>query len=105
MFCNNNVIVPGIFSPDSKISDVLTWLSPLLSSPDTPHELYTAPPRTSLPPAASLMDLNLFPAALVHFASLVSTPGQLLSDDTLSHVSNITGANTVASQVRTKELF
>ena len=95
-------VVQGIFGPDTKISEVLTWLSPILASPNTPHELYTAPPRTSLPPDSSLMDLNLFPAALVHFASLVtrSEPVNHLADEALDNLSNVQGANNVASQAR-----
>ena len=47
------------------------------------------------------MELHLFPAALVHFSNLVTKAGpvQYLSDDCLANLSNITGANSVASQV------
>ena len=95
-------VVQGIFSPDTTIAQVLTWLAPVLASPDTPHELYTAPPRTSLPAEASIMDLNLFPAALVHFSSLVTKHGVThhLSDEAMASLSNIQGANSVASQAR-----
>ena len=96
-------VVQGIFSPDTKIREVQSWLADhLLASPLTPLELFTAPPRTVLPPEASLIDLGLFPAALVHYASLVTRPGpvQHLSDLALASLSNITGANSVASQAR-----
>jgi len=95
-------VVQGIFSPDTSISSVIEWLAPLLNSPQTPHELYTAPPRTSLPVEKTLMELHLFPAALVHFSNLVTKaePVQYLSDDCLANLSNITGANSVAIQAR-----
>jgi len=95
-------VVQGIFSPNTSINDVIDWLAPLLHSSQIPHELYTAPPRTSLAVEKTLMELHLFPAALVHFANLVTKAGpvQYLSDDCLANLSNITGANSVASQAR-----
>ena len=97
-------VVQGMFGPDTKVSEVLAWLAPLLRTPGSPAELYTAPPRTPLPPAASLLDLDLFPAALVHFASLDPSlggrGGSLLAEESLASVSNIAGANSVASQAR-----
>merc|ERR1719219_1663103 len=96
-------VVQGIFPPETKISEVEPWLTDhFLASPGTPLELFTAPPRTVLPPAASLLSLGLFPAALVHYASLVTRAGpvQHLSDLALASLSNITGANSVASQAR-----
>jgi len=95
-------VVQGKFPPQTTIAEVISWLSPLLASPSTPCELYTAPPRTTLPPTSTLLDLKLFPAALVHFSSLVTQagPAQYLSDQALTNLSNTTGANTVASQAR-----
>ena len=95
-------VVQGKFSPQTTIAEVISWLSPLLASPSTPCELYTAPPRTTLPPTSTLLDLKLYPAALVHFSSLVTQAGtvQYLSDQTLTNLSNTTGANSVASQAR-----
>jgi len=95
-------VVQGQFPPQTTIAEVITWLSPLLSSPTTPCELYTAPPRTTLPPTSTLLDLSLYPAALVHFSSLVTVAGpvQYLTDTALASLSNTTGANTVASQAR-----
>ena len=96
-------VVQGIFPPDTTISEVQAWLAEhLLARPDTPQELFTAPPRTVLPPAASLLELGLFPAALVHYASLVTRAGpvQYLTDLALASLSNITGANSVPSQAR-----
>ena len=96
-------VVQGIFPPLTEISSVQSWLCRhLLASPDTPFELFTAPPRTVLPASATLLDLGLFPAALVHFSSLVTRapPVQHLTDTVLSSLSNVTGANTVASRAR-----
>jgi len=95
-------VVQGIFCPDTKISAVLAWLGPVLSSPLSPQELYTAPPRTPLPPDASLMELGLFPAALVHWASLATRTETMghLTQEAVTSLSNITGANTAASQAR-----
>eukprot|EP00092_Neocalanus_flemingeri_P039740 GFUD01043278.1.p1 GENE.GFUD01043278.1~~GFUD01043278.1.p1 ORF type:complete len:532 (-),score=189.60 GFUD01043278.1:238-1833(-) len=95
-------VVQGQFPPNATIADVIAWLSPLLSSPSTPCELYTAPPRTTLPETSTLLDLCLFPAALVHFSSRVTKAGpvQHLSDEALASLSNSCGANTVASQAR-----
>jgi len=97
-------VVQGQFPPNTTIDEVITWLSPLLSSPSTPCELYTAPPRTSLPGTSTLLDLCLFPAALVHFSSLVTRAGPVehLSDQALASLSNSAGANSVASQARRK---
>jgi len=91
-------IVQGSFPPHTTISEVLAWLSPLLSPPNPVCELYTAPPRTTLPPSSTLLDLQLYPAALVHFSSQVTSSG--LSAQALASLSNTTGANTVASQSR-----
>ena len=66
------IVFAGIFGPDTRISEVLAWLAPLLLAPGAPQELYTAPPRSSLSPDSSLMELGLFPAALVHWASSVT---------------------------------
>lgn len=95
-------VVQGKFPPQTTISEVITWLSPLLSNPSTPCELYTAPPRVILPPTSTLLDLQLYPAALVHFSSLVTKdpPAQHLSDQALANLSNSMGANIVASQAR-----
>jgi len=95
-------VVQGQFPPNTTIAEVITWLSPLLSSPSTPCELYTAPPRTTLPPTSTLLDLSLFPAALVHFSSLVTKEGtvQYLSDSALANLSNTAGANSVAGKAR-----
>ena len=97
--------ITGIFGPDTKISAVLSWLGPLLSAPASPQELYTAPPRTPLPPDASLMELGLFPAALVHWASLVTRAEAVshLTEEAVTSLSNITGANTAASQARRRQ--
>jgi len=95
-------VVQGQFPPNTTIADVITWLSPLLSSPSTLCELYTAPPRTTLPPTSTLLDLSLFPAALVHFSSLVTKAGTVehLSDSALASLSNTAGANSVAGMAR-----
>ena len=92
----------GIFGPDTRISEVLSWLAPLLSAPKAPQELYTAPPRTSLSADSSLMELGLFPAALVHWASLETKAESVshLTEEAVTSLSNITGANTAASQAR-----
>ena len=94
------MFTPGIFCPDTQVSEVLTWLAPLLSAPAAPQELYTAPPRTPLPPHASLMELGLFPAALVHWASLGTRAESPLTEEAVTSLSNISGANTAASQAR-----
>jgi len=95
-------VVQGEFSPDTTISDVMSWLSPLLASKEEQFEIYIAPPRTVLPREKTLIELNLFPAALVHFSSLVtkSEPVNFLSDEALSSLSNCTGANLQASKAR-----
>ena len=51
---------------------------------------------------AAAQEAGLFPAALVHFASLVTKaePVQYLSSTSLASLSNLTGANMVASQAR-----
>ena len=97
-----SIVFTGIFGPDTTISAVLAWLGPVLASPLSPQELYTAPPRTPLPPDASLMELGLFPAALVHWASLVTRTETMghLTEEAVTSLSNITGANTAASQAR-----
>ena len=96
------IVFAGIFGPDTRISEVLAWLAPLLSAPGAPQELYTAPPRTSLSADSSLMELGLFPAALVHWASLETKAESLshLTEEAVTSLSNITGANTAASQAR-----
>ena len=96
-------VVQGIFPPETEISSVQAWLSQhLLASPLTPFELFTAPPRTVLPPSATLLDLGLFPAALVHLSSLVTRapPVRYLTDQALASLSNLAGANSVAGQAR-----
>jgi len=92
-------IVQGEFAPSTTISSVLTWLSPLLLSPSPSSHLYTAPPRTTLPPDSSLLDLGLFPAALLHYST--SEPGpQHLTDQALESLSNSVGAQQVATESR-----
>lgn len=94
-------VVQGVFLPDTTISEVIEWLAPLLFSSSTPCELYTAPPRTVLSPSATLLDLGLFPASLVHFSSLVTVNNpQYLNDESLSNLSNTSGANKAASDAR-----
>jgi len=94
-------VVQGIFGPATTLGDVMTWLAPLLLEPDTPFELYTAPPRTVLDQKSSLLDLNLFPAALVHFSSKVTrAEPSFLKPEFIQTLSNIQGANQAASQYR-----
>jgi len=101
----DRLTVQGIFAPNTTIAELKAWLQPLLSSPDIPFQLYTAPPRLVLEEASSLLDLNLFPAALVHFSSrLTQAPSEdlqpLLSSTYTANLSNVEGANMAASQHR-----
>jgi len=90
-------VLQAVYSPGTTIHQVLSSLTPHLADPTAPGELYTAPPRTTLAPSSSLLDLCLLPAALVHFAS----PSPHLSNRVLEDLSNLAGANLVASRYRT----
>ena len=76
--------VQGEFPPSTTISQILDWLSPLLATPMSPDAyLYTAPPHTRLDKESNLLDLGLFPAALLHLST--PSPGpQYLAEHVLS---------------------
>lgn len=96
-FSSSRLVVQGVFSPGSSVQEVLDWLAPLLNHP-AGGELYTAPPRTTLPPSSSLLDLGLLPAALVHFSS--PAEGPQLSEAATESLSNAAGANMAAAKYR-----
>ena len=76
-------LVQGEFPPHTTISAILDWLSPLLASPSPLAYLYTAPPHTRLDKDSNLLDLGLFPAALLHLST--PSPGpQHLTEEALS---------------------
>ena len=77
-------LVQGEFPPNTTISQILDWLSPLLATPlSPPAYLYTAPPHTRLDKESNLLDLDLFPAALLHLST--PSPGpQHLAENVLS---------------------
>ena len=77
-------LVQGEFPPNTTISDILDWISPLLATPlSPPAYLYTAPPHTRLDKDSNLLDLGLFPAALLHLST--PSPGpQHLAEHVLS---------------------
>jgi hypothetical protein len=60
---------------ETTVGSVLAWLEPLLAEPSPLAYLYTAPPHTRLPPDASLLQLGLVPAALLHYST--PAPGPL----------------------------
>ena len=77
-------IVQGEFPPNTTISQILDWLSPLLATPLSPAAyLYTAPPHTRLEKESNLLDLDLFPAALLHLSTPSQGP-QYLAENVLS---------------------
>lgn len=92
-------IVQGEFPASATISTILCWLSPLLASPSPQAYLYTAPPHTRLHPDSSILDLGLFPAALLHY-SCPDPPTSFLSQQTLASLSNFSGAQEVAREAR-----
>jgi len=96
-FSSSRLVVQGVFSPGSTVQDVLDWLAPLLNHPSG-GELYTAPPRTTLPSTSTLLDLGLLPAALVHYSS--PAPGPILSEAVTESLSNAAGANMAAAKYR-----
>ena len=91
--------VQGEFPAHTTVAELLAWLGPLLgedgSGGDRTATLYTAPPRTELPSTASLLELDLFPAALVHYSGPAT-----LSPATLAQLSNTAGANAAAARAR-----
>jgi len=97
-------IVQGQFAPETTIQTVMTWLSPFLVPGvlGSGGELYTSPPRTSLDFASTLLDLGLFPAALVHLSpsDLCPPSSQFLTDNVLDSLSNAAGAQEVAARAR-----
>ncbi|XP_023327268.1 tether containing UBX domain for GLUT4 [Eurytemora carolleeae] len=100
----DRLVVQGTFGPSSTIDDVMNWLRPLLSNPDTPFELYTAPPRTVLEAKSTILDLNLYPAALVYYSRIQeekeSREQAYIKEEFIQSLSNIQGANKAASQFR-----
>ena len=82
-------LVQGEFAPSTTISQILDWLSPLLTSPSPEAYLYTAPPHTRLDKDSNLLDLGLFPAALLHLSTPSSGP-DYLKEDVLSRCLLIT---------------
>jgi len=92
---SNRLVVQGVFSPGTTVQEVQDWLAPLLTHP-AGGELYTAPPRTTLPPSSTLLDLGLLPAALVHFSS----PSAHLTELATENLSNAAGANVAAAKYR-----
>jgi len=97
-------IVQGEFPPNTTISDILDWISPLLASPlSPPAYLYTAPPHTRLDKDSNLLDLDLFPAALLHLST--TSPGpQHLAENVLSSLSNSVGAQQAAAESRQQSI-
>jgi len=93
-------LVQGEFPPNTTISQILDWLSPLLATPLSPLAyLYTAPPHTRLDKDSNLLDLDLFPAALLHLSTPSSGP-QYLAENVLSSLSNSVGAQQAAAESR-----
>ena len=76
-------LVQGEFPPNMTISGILDWISPLLASPSPLAYLYTAPPHTRLDKDSNLLDLGLFPAALLHLSTPSEGP-QHLAENVLS---------------------
>jgi len=96
-------LVQGEFAPSTTISQILDWLSPLLTSPSLEAYLYTAPPHTRLDKDSNLLDLGLFPAALLHLSTPSSGPNYL-KEDVLSSLSNSVGAQQAAAESRQQSL-
>jgi len=96
-------LVQGEFAPSTTISQILDWLSPLLTSPSPEAYLYTAPPHTRLDKDSNLLDLGLFPAALLHLSTPSSGP-DYLKEDVLSSLSNSVGAQQAAAESRQQSL-
>jgi len=94
-------IVQGKFPPTCTVQEVTQWLEPLLKLDTKYIQLYMAPPRTVLQPAQSLLELNLFPAALVHLSVIGGSERQdLLTVEVLANLSNLEGANQEAKEMR-----
>merc|ERR1712192_257211 len=96
-------LVQGEFPPNTTISDILDWISPLLASPSPLAYLYTAPPHTRLDKESNLLDLGLFPAALLHLSTPSEGP-QLLAENVLSSLSNSMGAQQAAAESRQQSI-
>jgi len=97
-------LVQGEFPPNTTISDILDWISPLLATPLSPDAyLYTAPPHTRLDKDSNLLDLGIFPAALLHLST--PSPGQQhLAENVLSSLSNSVGAQQAAAESRQQSI-
>merc|ERR1719192_1925128 len=97
-------LVQGEFAPSTTISQILDWLSPLLLTTPSPESyLYTAPPHTRLDKDSNLLDLGLFPAALLHLST--PSPGpQHLTEEALSSLSNGVGAQQAAYESRQQNM-
>merc|ERR1711962_652929 len=63
----------------------------------------TAPPHTRLDKDSNLLDLGLFPAALLHLSTPSSGPDYLY-EDVLSSLSNSVGAQQAAAESRQQSL-
>jgi len=96
-------LVQGEFPPNTTISDILDWICPLLASPSPLAYLYTAPPHTRLDKESNLLDLGLFPAALLHLSTPSEGP-QHLAENVLSSLSNSVGAQQAAAESRQQSI-
>jgi len=99
-------IVQGKFPPTTTVAEVLDWLQPVMAVQINTVQLYMTPPRTVLSSQSTLLDLGLFPAALVHLSLLDTTredvagATSLLKEEVLACLSNIEGANQEAQDFR-----
>ncbi|KAG8446384.1 hypothetical protein GDO86_014006 [Hymenochirus boettgeri] len=64
-------ILQGFFHPTEKVSAVKEFVRIHLEDSQIPFYLFTTPPRIELDNAQTLFQANLFPAALVHFGSMM----------------------------------
>lgn len=97
-------IVQGEFPPSSTPTSILKWVAPLLAQPPDPKAyLYTAPPHHKLDGDCSLLDLGLYPAALIHY-STPQTTHQHLTDLVMDSLSNSAGAQQAARDARRQAL-
>merc|ERR1712181_164040 len=96
-------LVQGEFPPNTTISDILDWISPLLATPSPLAYLYTAPPHTQLDKESNLLDLGLFPAALLHLSTPSKGP-QHLAENVLASLSNSVGAQQAAAESRQQSI-
>ncbi|XP_013190543.2 tether containing UBX domain for GLUT4 [Amyelois transitella] len=96
----DRIILQGVFSPNDKIADVITFIKSHLEYPEKPFHIFTTPLKETMDPDMTLFDAKCVPCVHMHFKWAEDDGKPYLREEIYAKQTSSSAASLLASKYR-----